>query len=488
MLFRKNSDINIINVARSEDENIIVCHLSVKNLNIVVGSIYGPNNFAPEFFHSLRTILNQFPNMPVILGGDWNATFSCDPLPFNNDCFNMTTVPNIRHSNFISSICQDFFLTDPFRFLHPNKLDFSYISKRFDRRTRSRIDYFLCSNSLLPSLLECSIAQVPQSLLFDHCAIFLNFGPPTVPSTRNFRIYESTLKYDCADLLIFSTVAESYLIHALPGSIPVPQQLHLLSLCGQIKVGIRNAGINPSCLYSVSPLPDDMIVRENRLNTLSEIKERIDFDYILSLELNTTQHTFMEVLLNNLRNELFSLQQFIKISQKKDLNLLYTQLSNEKSNAPLNLNRIEELESIILRFNDDLAHAELMHFKDFELINSEKLTPTFLKLFRSRNKESKLSDIQRNIDQPFLNSLDQTNFIVDYFSKIYKRNENEIPLAENCIEEFLGHDISNSQLVLDSKLSQDEIDFLSAPLDPSEFRKAVNDCSIKTAAGTDGLG
>ena len=49
----------------------------------------------------------------MVLGGDWNCTYSNENVNHNLDCLNMVNLPNLRHTNLLLQMCDEFDLTDP---------------------------------------------------------------------------------------------------------------------------------------------------------------------------------------------------------------------------------------------------------------------------------------------------------------------------------------------------------------------------------------
>jgi hypothetical protein len=121
VLIKSSISHDILDIRRSQDENILLLHARVKGTEIVIVSIYGPNTTDPGFFAVLQELLRKFNNLPVIMGGDWNCTYSTEPLAFNIDCLNMNRVPNLNHSVKVRELCEIFGLSDPYRFLYPEK-------------------------------------------------------------------------------------------------------------------------------------------------------------------------------------------------------------------------------------------------------------------------------------------------------------------------------------------------------------------------------
>jgi len=90
----------------------------------------------------------------------------------------MQALPNITNSKKIKEMCLELGLTDPYRALYPNKLEFSFAPWGNTRTNRSRLDYFVISNNIIPLVNECCIKPSVQSRLFDHKAVTLDFSAP----------------------------------------------------------------------------------------------------------------------------------------------------------------------------------------------------------------------------------------------------------------------------------------------------------------------
>jgi hypothetical protein len=171
------------------------------------------------FFTNLAADIGSFGNVPLLLAGDWNCTLSADPVNRNVDCLNMGMVPNLRHSRYISDLCDEFDIVDLFRNLYPNKRDFTYVPKVPGATNRSRLDFFLVSNALLYANYNCNIANSLQNKMFDHKAVF--FYVSVKNKTKKPQIIENKfLNDDVVELIIFSTVAEAYVVHTARQGLP----------------------------------------------------------------------------------------------------------------------------------------------------------------------------------------------------------------------------------------------------------------------------
>ena len=126
--------------------------------NVAIGAVYGPNDDTVALFNFLNTVLPDFRDHAIIIGGDWNTTVSSLPPEINPDIFNMRAIPSQTRSDWLNEVITRNKLTDPFRYLNPNLMDFSYNPYGNARKNRSRIDFFLVSENILGCAKKCEIA------------------------------------------------------------------------------------------------------------------------------------------------------------------------------------------------------------------------------------------------------------------------------------------------------------------------------------------
>jgi exonuclease III len=158
---------------KDQTENAIIMDVTLDDCKLTLGSVYGPNNTGREFYRFLRDTLTRTNGTYKILGGDWNTVCDNRPPQYNIDIINMVSVPNAVNSNLLDELCTDFTLSDPYRTLYPTRIDFTYSPFGHVRNNRSRIDFFLVTNNLIPMLDECAISSTVTTSLFDHKCISL---------------------------------------------------------------------------------------------------------------------------------------------------------------------------------------------------------------------------------------------------------------------------------------------------------------------------
>jgi exonuclease III len=77
------------------DENILSLSITVNGTTLKLCSIYGPNHNDKKFYDNLHNFLSSDPQCPIIIGGDWNTTYSTADIPLNPDIMNMSSPPPV---------------------------------------------------------------------------------------------------------------------------------------------------------------------------------------------------------------------------------------------------------------------------------------------------------------------------------------------------------------------------------------------------------
>jgi exonuclease III len=319
ILLKKNCSYQILHQRAADDENSLLLHANFKGTEIILISIYGSNNNDDGFFVQLDTWLTEFGNLPVIIGGDWNATYSTDRVEFNIDCLNMARLPNLSHSNKINELCEKFELMDPYRTLYPDKKDFTYVPRQVDSHNKSRVDFFLISEGLLDIVKDCTILPNLQNKLFDHKAITLTLNRINNKKMGRPTISKKDHEDDLLPFLVHATVAETYLLNCRENE--VNTQI-LLNTCGIIKALIRDCGPPLELRSDSSYTEDEQRARERKVTRLQVLINMLDIPALENLNLFCTPDILMETLLLSLKNEVISHQSFIRKKNWKKLLIL----------------------------------------------------------------------------------------------------------------------------------------------------------------------
>jgi len=209
-----DSGFAILNTTCCEDGNFMLLHVELNNNKFVLCSIYGPNRDNDLiFFDRLKTALRQF-NCPRIIGGDWNATFDTSNIETNLDVVNMRSIPSLRRSQKVHELCVDLDLVEPFRIVHPNKKEYTFIPSGLNDNNRSRLDYFLISTVLLNPSTQVTIPNSLNTTLFDHKSVTLTLSRRKLPN-KNI-IKDTILNNVDLEHHVQAAVYECYLLHYSP--------------------------------------------------------------------------------------------------------------------------------------------------------------------------------------------------------------------------------------------------------------------------------
>jgi hypothetical protein len=129
ILIKHSIDFSVLDEEKDDLDNFLVQKISFDGKIVILCAIYGPNNVQPEFFLSLKHSLMVMGDHPIIMGGDWNCTTSCENSPLNDDIINMRSPPNLRHSILLKNLCQELNLADPYRVKFPHRKEFTFVPK-----------------------------------------------------------------------------------------------------------------------------------------------------------------------------------------------------------------------------------------------------------------------------------------------------------------------------------------------------------------------
>jgi exonuclease III len=152
ILINNKINFSVTSEDKDPDDNFLGLKVEIQGTFLYLCSVYGPNKSDPQFFARLRSFIEQSPDYNIIIGGDWNCTWSCLNNENNIDILNMQTAPNARHSVLLKKICSDLNLTDPFRIKFPFKRDFSYSPSNTLLKYRSRLDFFIVSTAIVDQI------------------------------------------------------------------------------------------------------------------------------------------------------------------------------------------------------------------------------------------------------------------------------------------------------------------------------------------------
>jgi exonuclease III len=488
ILISRKLDYTVEREHRDEKGNILCLLVKFNNTRILLCSIYGPNANDPGFFRYLSNTLDQYRGIPMVGGGDWNLTYSTDPTENNIDILNMKNPPSVFRSEQLMMLCEKFDLCDPYRAMNYARRDFSYVP-RAGTKNRSRLDFFIVSESLLGICTNCSISPSLNSSLFDHKSISMHF----MKEKKCGKIFVDNMIF-CHprfNAVVATAAVETYLQHAQQGQEGLVLEEGLMHI-GNIIDTIHRANDLEFDIFFLGMTPE----RELQLSGLNaEVNLLVDDlpvpEQLNSLVLGCNDDTFLEILMGNIRNAIISFQTWIKKVRNARSNAITKSLNELKNDHKINHGRISELESELCELREAALRSKIQEMKLFENLHNERPSPLFLNLIKKSNNNN-LSRIARDDGSPFPTQKDRTDFIVSYYEKVYDKNKNKENRNfqvdfEGCIERFLGDDITNHPLVQGSKLTRDERELLDSPLTLQELDNSLSECNLKSAPGMDGF-
>ena len=472
---------------RDNDGNILLLDVIIEGKHIILGSLYGPNRDEERFFYNLSTFLTQLNCKQKILGGDMNLTWDNRPANINLDTLNMVNTPSIFRTNKLREICNNFNLVDPYRSLHPNRSEYTYVPSAVNNQNRSRIDFFMINVEMLPLLKNCIIPHNLLSIHFDHKLISLSFKKPKNP--KIFPISNRILKEDELNWSVKASVIESYIQHAeLNINYTAENKAEHLLIIGQIliciqeslnlKLNLADLGINPLLENLIAAKKTNIELLFLSLPLLSEFEALVRPDYCNDV-------LFFDTLIHCVRNGALLQQKNIFLLKNRRKNEILNRIKALKENYSHNQREINLTERILNNLIESELKAEILLNKKFEVLNDEKMTAHFFSLSKISGSSVSIADIRNDNLQEFDSSSDRSVFIKNYFKDVYVQTP-RIGHVENCIENFLG-DTNAHPVVNNAKLSEAEKISLDLPLTALEFEQSINSANMKSAPGADGF-
>jgi arsenate reductase-like glutaredoxin family protein len=216
----------------------------------------------------------------------------------------------------------------------------------------------------------------------------------------------------------------------------------------------------------------------NTLDLLPALEE------LQGMDLSCSSDVFLEILIMSVKNSSLSHQQnFFKIKNAKK-NSLEKKITDLKKDFNANAGEILRTERELNKIVDDAMREEILKMKNFEHLNSEKITPYFLSLAKKNSNKDSLSDICREDGTPFDTVVERNAYIRNYYADTYKK----LPDTVNAqsIETFLG-DVAEHPAVIECKINNEEREFLERDLTLVEFDRAMERAKINTSPGMDSI-
>ena len=192
--------------------NYVIAHVRINDtIDVILGSIYGPNNDDPKFFSGIETIYKEMKGseeIPVILGGDFNLV-----LNQRLDTINYRTESHPRATDRVHCMMNDNNWVDIFREINGEKRKFTWKVGNPPRK-QARLDYFIVSEILRPMIFEADVISGYRS---DHSIVTLGISLTTQKRGKGFYKMNASLLTDSVyQERMRKTIKETIATYALP--------------------------------------------------------------------------------------------------------------------------------------------------------------------------------------------------------------------------------------------------------------------------------
>jgi exonuclease III len=417
---------------KDPNQNILGLNITLNGIQFFLASIYGPNDNDKSFFNNLYDVLIPNLDHPIIVGGDWNTTYSTSDSSSNIDILHMQKPPSQLRSGWLNEICLRVDLIDPYRAFYPSRRDYTFIPHG-TKKNRSRLDFFLISSSILQFAKRCLIADSLSTSLFDHKLVTISFLHKKMSSKLS--INRTILSNPRTDDVVLAAFADTYLAHAgtqdAAGAAATPQLVFRHNDRDPLEAQRISVGTFISQIRDLN----DLIERyhnESQNNLLklliAEKETEIELsraqiwsaDRFSNLVLNCDADFFLEALASNIKGAVVSFQTWVKKTDNLEKANLISELNNLKKDYAANSSIIISLESRLNKIMDAEILLKVKSMKLFSCLNSEKPTPMFLKLAQTSNACNNLSSICKSDGSPYPSEKDKIEGIVSYYENIYR--------------------------------------------------------------------
>ena len=487
-----DNGLEILDCLRDIECNYLILKIKYMGKNLTLASVYGPNHDNElEFFNDLCDKLRNSQNQMVI-GGDWNATYDNSPIGNNLDVVNMRNIPSLRRSNKIVEICNELSLFEPFRAQFPYKKEYTFIPSSLNDHNRSRIDFFLISSTIFNDRTRTTIPHSLTSTFFDHKPVTLH-----LMELKKFRrdiIKDTILKNQDLPLHIRSAVYECYLQHWVPGlntdgtvTTLIVVNAHLLTI-GRISVLLEDIkNIELRAAVTGWDNFNELLVAGKRAEINLLFDDMPPLEFFENLSTGPDPSIFFETLTNCIKNNVLSHQSTLFKIRGLKQTLLKKRISLLKENFEVNKADILSAERELSAIVESGLRDELLHYKKFETLNNEKITPYFMKLVKTKNLGDSIENLKKDDGTDFINREELKQHVQSYYSSIYKQENNAAKFTSIAdINNFLGP-VADHEIVKNAKLTNEERDELESEITVAELNQSINGANFSSAPGADGI-
>ena len=123
MMFDKNLNYKLIDTKTDNNGRIIVVDIEIREIRYTIVNLYAPNSDTPEFFSNIGDLIDNFENVNLLIGGDFNLV-----LNVNLDKKGGRPSTHEKCRKFVINMMEDRDLVDVWRREHPTEFGYTWRS------------------------------------------------------------------------------------------------------------------------------------------------------------------------------------------------------------------------------------------------------------------------------------------------------------------------------------------------------------------------
>ena len=147
ILIRNNLSVVLDSVYSDPDGRVLIISASIDDVPLILVNVYGPNHDNPDFFLEVFSKVDKLKYASIICAGDFNIVMGRLDYRGGRD-----THTNIKASNMLSTLVEEFNLCDVWRSYHPNLKQYTRHQK--NPQVLSRLDFILVSDNFVSNCVQ----------------------------------------------------------------------------------------------------------------------------------------------------------------------------------------------------------------------------------------------------------------------------------------------------------------------------------------------
>ena len=187
ILFNSDVTFTLLEYKEIISGRLQVLKINISEIDIVLINIYGPNKDDLNFFNTVETVIKQYENETLIIGGDFNSILDQD-----KDKRNGRKETNKQNREKINRLINEYELNDIWRVFNNDTEHFTWHSNH-KPPIFCRLDYFLTSSNIINKTSKCNITTGIRS---DHSLVYFIFNPYTEPRGPGYFKLNNSILFD----------------------------------------------------------------------------------------------------------------------------------------------------------------------------------------------------------------------------------------------------------------------------------------------------